>query len=674
MKKIYTLILLALCSVWSFLSCQKNEEAVLIEGGEVEEVAAAKVLNLSVPYPALETANGTKVTRNPATGVSQWVAGDKIVIYGKPNSADPTNYVVHTITPAEISDPTVANISVDVSAIGESYYCSPHHYSIAYPADDWDYYSKWSSDGRGAFTNTNQILLGGYIADDLSSATLYNLSAVIAFKVSGDYDSYNFFGNDGDEVVGYSRLVYNMNTSTPLYVMKYGTATYGTLGDLTTISGSVNGDGSTYNFICIPRHHDPDGSDASSLDASFPSGFTIQFVKNGNVVKYVTSTAKLDELQPGHYVDLGLIPDGAMHDYESIPSSEKATAVDKSEEESANCYVVNAGDSSNKSRVFKFRAVRGNSYVKGVAAGTSVGAVASVKLLWETWNNGSSVTPNSVISKVDFKDDYIYFKMPAILHAGNAVIAAKDDSDNILWSWHIWVPESAITESASGIYSKALMDRNLGALVVTSTGATAAVESFGLLYQWGRKDPFPGPIRVDNSNRALVSGMETTSTAGDGNANDDSKITLAQSIANPTLLGHRQGGDWVTPSDNTLWNNAEKTQYDPCPPGYRVPARDKSQQYHSADLSIYTGWEDNATYKYFTLGSPLAVFPYTGYYDTWSSNLSGVDYVGTRTVLWTAYASSAEYAYEVSVRANDRHKLEEVGKCNTSSIRCCAVK
>ena len=668
MKKIYTLILLALCSVWSFLSCQKNEEAVLIEGVEVEEVAAAKVLNLSVPYPALESANGTKVTMNPATGVSQWVAGDKIVIYGKPNSEDPTNYVVHTITPAEISDPTVANISVDVSAIGESYYCSPHHYSIAYPADDWDYYSKWSSDGRGAFTNTNQILLGGYIADDLSSATLYNLSAVIAFKVSGDYDSYNFFGNDGDEVVGYSRLVYNMNTSTPLYVMKYGTATYGTLGDLTTISGSVNGDGSTYNFVCIPRHHDPLGNDASSLDASLPSGFTIQFVKNGNVVKYVTSTAGLT-IQPGHYVDLGLIPDGAMHDYESIPSSEKATAVDKSEEESANCYVVNAGDSSNESKVFKFRAVKGNSYVKDSAVGTSVGTVASVEILWETWNNASSVTPNSVISVVDFKDDFVYFKMPAALHAGNAVIAAKDASSNILWSWHIWVPSTTITSNTYGIYSSALMDRNLGALVAATT-TSVPVESFGLHYEWGRKDPFVGARGIADNNFAKVNGVPISVGY---------EMTLAETIANPTTYAvytsSDSWGNWLSPThDATLWQDDSKTMYDPCPAGYKVPKYNDSQPLHGSDLSTVTGWSDNAAAgdnaAYFTLGDPVTVFPYCGLV---CENGKYMDHLGARTFIWTAHASSSSGSgYMMDVRYTSTHKSTNTVTSRGCSVRCVA--
>lgn len=628
MKKIYTLILLALCSVWSFHSCQKNEEAVLIEGVEVEEVAAAKVLNLSVPYPALETANGTKVTMNPATGVSQWVAGDKIVIYGKPNSEDPTNYVVHTITPAEISDPTVANISVDVSAIGESYYCSPHHYSIAYPADDWDYYSKWSSDGRGAFTNTNQILLGGYIADDLSSATLYNLSAVIAFKVSGDYDSYNFFGNDGDEVVGYSRLVYNMNTSTPLYVMKYGTATYGTLGDLTTISGSVNGDGSTYNFVCIPRHHDPLGSDASSLDASLPSGFTIQFVKNGNVVKYVTSTAGLT-IQPGHYVDLGLIPDGAMHDYESIPSSEKATAVDKSEEESANCYVVNAGDSSNESKVFKFRAVKGNSYVKDSAVGTSVGTVASVEILWETWNNASSVTPNSVISAVDFKDDFVYFKMPAALHAGNAVIAAKDASSNILWSWHIWVPTSAIgTISNADFASNDIMDRNLGALEPAVAEETVVpTTAFGLYYQWGRKDPF---ITSDWGRSASIS----FSTNSDW-------VTTETAVQNPTVFYKKQVDgtyNWNSSEITTLWDDGGKTIYDPCPTGYKVDVYNDAKRFWK--YSDTSGWEANTTNGWLKYGT--IVFPLAGYTESLSPYK-----VKERAILWSANYKDKERGYAV---------------------------
>ena len=80
--------------------------------------------------------------------------------------------------------------------------------------------------------------------------------------------------------------------------------------------------------------------------------------------------------------------------------------------------------------------------------------------------------------------------------SGNAVIAAysgEHQTGNILWSWHIWVTDynpdtgktCTIINTAGASYT--FMDRDLGA--TTSTPGLST--TLGLLYQWGRKDPFP---------------------------------------------------------------------------------------------------------------------------------------------------------------------------------------
>ena len=267
----------------------------------------------------------------------------------------------------------------------------------------------------------------------------------------------------------------------------------------------------------------------------------------------------------------------------------------------ANSYVVTAAGE------YKFPLVKGN--------GTDAVAAASVEVLWETWNNMEEVTANSVIAKVGLEDGYVTFSTPATLKPGNAVIAAKDAAGVILWSWHIWVPATVVETIDNGIYSAPMMDRNLGALVVATADDAIAVESFGLNYQWGRKDPFVGVGTIGEESNATVAGVALSVTEGAGDA-DEAKITLEQSIQNPTLLGHSKNKDWLTPFDNTLWQNDVKTMYDPCPPGYRVPARDKTQPFHSGDLSAVAGWAE-AT-NWFTLGDPVAVFPFAGYRDDYS--------------------------------------------------------
>ena len=323
----------------------------------------------------------------------------------------------------------------------------------------------------------------------------------------------------------------------------------------------------------------------------------------------------------------------------------------------ANCYIVNeAGE-------YKFPLVKGNSD-EAVAA-------ASVEVLWETWNNMEEVIPNSVIASVDIVDGFVTFATPEQLKPGNAVIAAKDASGVILWSWHIWVPATTIETADYGIFSAPMMDRNLGALVVAAADESIAVESFGLTYQWGRKDPFPGAGTIsEDDDNATVAGLALSVTEGD-DTTDECKITLEQSIQNPTLMGHSQGADWLVPFDNTLWQNAMKTIYDPCPPGYRVPARDKSMPWHSADLTAVTGWAEG-TY-WFTLGSPVTVFPFAGYRDDYSPD--AVCHAYDRAFCWTAYSSASDgsTAYYVNVRKGKTPGLTEAGKSRAGAVRCVVV-
>ena len=322
----------------------------------------------------------------------------------------------------------------------------------------------------------------------------------------------------------------------------------------------------------------------------------------------------------------------------------------------ANSYIVTeAGE-------YKFWAVKGNS-------GEAI-SPATVEVLWETWNNSEEVTANSVIASVKIEGSYVVFSTPETLKPGNAVIAAKDAAGVILWSWHIWVPATEVKTIENGIYSAPMMDRNLGALVVATADDAITVESFGLSYQWGRKDPFPGAGAMGADGNATVAGVALSVTDGAGDA-DESKITLEQSIQNPTLLGHTKNKGWLLGVDNTLWQNDVKTMYDPCPPGYRVPARDKTQPFHSDDLSAATGWAE-AT-NWFTLGDPAAVFPLAGYRDDYSPKVMCHTY--DRAVYWTAYASAeaGETAYYVNVRKGSAHKLAEAGKSRAGSVRCVAV-
>lgn len=226
----------------------------------------------------------------------------------------------------------------------------------------------------------------------------------------------------------------------------------------------------------------------------------------------------------------------------------------------ANCYIVNRSETS---PTYKFCATKGN--------GGGVTSINSAATLWETNNyNGASV--NAVLNNdVTYAAGCISFSITG--QQGNAVIAANDNSDNILWSWHIWLPKSwpvGSAEMGNGVTS---MDRNLGAMDASSKYAT------GFLYQYGRKDPFVGPYHVGSYNTGFT-------TSPDGAITNEAKTdaTIAWSIANPTVYIDRRGVSWDS-ANTAEWTDA-KSIYDPCPAGWKVPAR---TDYNSLSFNSWDG-------------------------------------------------------------------------------------
>jgi hypothetical protein len=317
----------------------------------------------------------------------------------------------------------------------------------------------------------------------------------------------------------------------------------------------------------------------------------------------------------------------------------------------ANSYIITKpGD-------FKFKAVKGNS-------AESVGTVAKAEILWETENTTTAPEANSVIAAVGVDGEFITFSTPDNLMPGNALIAAKDASDKVLWSWHIWIPETEIvTSTFGGIVKNAMMDRNLGALVATDAKEVDG-RSIGMLYQWGRKDPFPGAASVSSSDPIAVQGSVSLSS-------DKTNFTVAETIENPTVYV-KTGGDsnktWMTDEEkSTAFWGKEKTMYDPCPPGYITPTRDKEEMIWGKTATFVV---DEAS-KLIKIGASaeateVAVFPIAGYLDQGSySN------VGSRMYLWSSYASSSEknIAYQFYVKGTSI-SVEEQRMSRGGNIRC----
>ena len=189
-----------------------------------------------------------------------------------------------------------------------------------------------------------------------------------------------------------------------------------------------------------------------------------------------------------------------------------------------------------------------------------------------------------------------------------------------------------------------MMDRNLGA-----TSATPGdVGALGLLYQWGRKDPFLGSSSISSNTLA-----ESTIVWPSAVSSNSSNGTIEFATANPTtfITYNTNNSDWYytgsSSTDNTRWtiSGSAKSIYDPCPVGWRVPDGDsngvwskalgssnyssgypydginKGMNFSGKFGSDSTIWVHASGYRYYIDGS-LGYVGNCGY--CWSASLVGV--------------------------------------------------
>ena len=152
----------------------------------------------------------------------------------------------------------------------------------------------------------------------------------------------------------------------------------------------------------------------------------------------------------------------------------------------ANSYLINKKDT----RYLIDGMVRGD----GSALQT-----ASVDIIWQS--------KSSLIQYLDFEDGKVSFYVAADddttdIKLGNALLGAYDANGELLWSWHLWVADyDPDAEGGTVAYNGyTMMTRNLGALAADNSSTDDILASFGLFYQWGRKDPFIGASTYQASN------------------------------------------------------------------------------------------------------------------------------------------------------------------------------
>lgn len=217
-------------------------------------------------------------------------------------------------------------------------------------------------------------------------------------------------------------------------------------------------------------------------------------------------------------------------------------------------------------------------YIDGLHKGETgeVLPTASAKLIWQT-----AGTP---VQYVELKNGVIGFFVGAddddALKEGNALIGAYDEAGNLVWSWHIWITDydpnaDALTYSNGAT----VMSRNLGALNNANSTKDEILESYGMYYQWGRKEPFVGPdtynaakgtsaaIYNAGGSRVYLSEVESSAETGTDLYALQNPLSFIKGVEDSKY-------DWLyTAHDANRWADT-KTVNDPCPRGWKVPSAD----------------------------------------------------------------------------------------------------
>ncbi|MCE8595764.1 hypothetical protein K0F38_18485 [Bacteroides fragilis] len=219
---------------------------------------------------------------------------------------------------------------------------------------------------------------------------------------------------------------------------------------------------------------------------------------------------------------------------------------------------------------------------------------------------------------------------------GNALIGMKMTGDSTYrWSWHIWVTDEQPKTIKMG--EILTMDRNLGALVSSFTDDANQLN--GLLYQWGRKDPFPSSIIWMNREPTLYNKTGTTSII---KASVTQEYNLIAAIQNPTTFYFNTNPpkDWYTnvegKQNDELWSEV-KTIYDPCPEGWKIP--------DTSTIGLWENWTDTNfpwDYDISGIGRLLAngiLYPASGSRASRNGAISGV---GSNGYYWSSVIDSKQ--------------------------------
>lgn len=343
----------------------------------------------------------------------------------------------------------------------------------------------------------------------------------------------------------------------------------------------------------------------------------------------------------------------------------------------ANSYIVTEPGTK-----YKFDArVQGN----GQATTGIVPVTIDPKYAFVVWESSDEL--GGVIADVALGEDGFVTFTTSDSIGGNALIAVTDGIETedfplgtILWSWHIWSTDYSADSDVKCLNADGeafmFMDRNLGAL----STVPQSTDSYGLKYQWGRKDPF-------YYNGILSNGSVTTGVVTDDEHYgwmkgsyypDGEDESIAYTIMYPTVFfsgSWASGYDWyygtgasAADRNNDLWGNPDgttgvKTIYDPCPAGYMV-----------APQTAFTGFAKSGDYTdgwYFPTEDGRIYFPACGYLNYSSGVIVAGDRFGHYGFYWTSAPKENMYqALSFKIESMAINASQVAQRACGNAVRC----
>jgi len=377
------------------------------------------------------------------------------------------------------------------------------------------------------------------------------------------------------------------------------------------LAGNITGDNSFYQHLDFGTYdgsYTPGGlqvtADDRTLVAYVPVVPNTTGLESGDKLKFVLRDGTLGEdytatktLSADFSFSLGSQYNMSINlANSSTPSAPDATNLSPSNQ-TANCYVI----PSSTGAMYKFKNCKGTSYNYLNSTATTA------CVLWEADDDPMNApSDGSIITSATLYDDgYVYIETTGA--RGNAVVAVKDGSDNILWSWHIWVTGddfNPLTDYADDGGSLYWMKANLGALSyatdIPGSVQDARYLTTGLLYQYGRKDPFRGinqlDLIYDTDGTRPSDIMRTTNEASWTYVDCSAETgTVAYAHAHPMTFINGSDtnhaiNDWVYAHKNDgvigasdRWNSSND---DPCPYGWHVPTSSSLSSIANSGLTV----------------------------------------------------------------------------------------